>query len=279
MQKDFDLSKITRFRVGGVCDYFFEPNSVEELSEFLKNNDLSVTIIGATSNLLVRDGGIRGVVIKLGKGFSHYNAEQNIITTGASTSNIKLVKYCIANNIGGLEFLYNIPGTVGGALFMNAGAYDSDISQVLISADVMGIKGSIKTITVDDIGYEYRKSNLPQGYILLSAKFSLYEDNTVKSTVEEYIQKRKETQPTGLNCGSVFKNPPNKSVWKLIDDAGCRGLKIGGAYISEQHCNFIINDGTATARDIETLGEEIQKKVAEKMGVLLEWEIKVIGER
>lgn len=281
IQKNFDLSKITRFRVGGICDYFFKPDTKEELSEFLKNNELPITVIGAASNLLIRSGGIRGVVIKLGKGFSYQKIEdrgQKTIITGAGTPNIKLVNFCAKENLGGLEFLYNIPGTIGGALEMNAGAYGSWISNVLISAEVMDFKGNIHTLKLDDFGYEYRKHNLPEKYIFLSAKFKVYQDDNVKAKLEEYTKKRKETQPDGLTCGSTFKNPPDKSAWKLIDEAGCRGLRIGGAYMSDKHCNFLINDGTAIPEDIENLGKEVQKRVKEKTGVELEWEIKIIGD-
>ena len=282
MKKDFPLSKITRFRVGGTADYLFQPNSPQELAEFLRINTLPITVIGSASNILVRDGGIRGVVVKLGKGFSFCKLDGDKINVGGATSNRKLVNFCKDNNIGGFEFLYHIPSTIGGALYMNAGAYGGDISKVIISAELMDRAGGVHKMSASELGYIYRKcGNLPEGWIFLSAEFKWHRDSVenIEAKIAEYTERRGVQPIWEVTCGSTFKNPSKSiSAWKIIDESGCRGLRVGGAEMSQKHCNFIINDGTATAEDIEKLGEEVRRRVKEKTGVSLEWEIQILGD-
>ena len=277
------LAKYTWFGVGGPAEIFFEPADIEDLALMVKNKkNRPLTILGGGSNLLVRDGGVLGIVVKLTKPFSSITHENDTITVGAGVRNFELCKYAMEHNIGGLEFLNGIPGTVGGALKMNAGSFGSDTQSIFQSATIMDGMGNLNNIGLDDIHYGYRSSTIPNDWIFLKAVFKGYPSNaaTIKNKMAEMKEKREKSQPIGVKTGgSTFKNLSsiNMPAWKLIDKAGCRGMRVGGAVVSDKHCNFIINDNHATAADIELLGQKIVKQVLEICGVQLEWEIKIIG--
>ncbi len=278
------LSKTNWFNVGGEAQVLFRPSNIEQLVFFLKNRpqNINITILGVGSNLLVRDGGIKGVVIKLGREFTQMTANGNIIESGAAALCYNLAMFAAVHNLTGLEFLVGIPGSVGGASFMNAGAYGSDISSSLISADIIDENGNIQTLSNSDIGYIYRGQTLPENIIFIKSRFKLEQGNRkdIEEKMDNISKAREETQPIrSKTSGSTFKNPEGKKAWQLIDEAGCRGLKIGGAEVSTKHCNFFINSDNATATDIENLGEEVRKRVKEESGIELEWEIKIIGDK
>jgi len=283
-RENSDLSKINWFNVGGVAQIVFRPADAQDLSDFLQNKpeDVPVTVIGVGSNLLIRDGGIDGVVIRLGRGFTHMQADGEVITAGAACLSFNVAMFCAQHNIASLEFLCGIPGTIGGALAMNAGAYGSDVSSAIISAEAIDEKGQIHTLKPEDIGYIYRGNTLPDGMIFTSGKFQGVKgiEKDIEARINEITTAREQTQPIkSRTSGSTFKNPDGMKAWQLIDEAGCRGLKIGGAQVSEKHCNFFINTGNATAEDIEMLGEEVRKRVKETTGVTLHWEVQIIGKK
>ncbi|MDB2415163.1 UDP-N-acetylmuramate dehydrogenase [Rickettsiales bacterium] len=279
-----DLSKTNWFRVGGQADILFRPSDEKDLSHFLKNkpDDIPVTILGVGSNLLVRDGGIEGVVIKLGRGFAEISCANEEVHAGSSALSFNVSMVSADAGLSGLEFLSGIPGTIGGALAMNAGAYGSDVSSILLYANAVDEQGIIHKLSVDDIGYVYRGNTLPDGMIFTKAVFKGKKGSTeeIKQRIDKICEEREETQPIkSSTSGSTFKNPDGYKAWKLIDEAGCRGLKIGGAQVSEKHCNFLINTGDASAADIENLVEEVRKKVKENSGIELRLEIKIIGKK
>jgi len=283
-RENVNLAKINWFNVGGNAQVVFRPQDVEDLSFFLKNksDDIKVTVLGVGSNLLVRDGGIDGVVIRLGRGFTELKCEGTKLTAGAGALSFNAAMYAASGDIAGLEFLCGIPGTIGGALFMNAGAYGSDVSSVLESAEIIDEAGNINTVTPSDIGYIYRGNTLPDGVIFTKGVFKGQHGKRVdiENRINDITNARADTQPIkSRTSGSTFKNPDGKKAWQLIDEAGCRGMKIGGAQVSEKHCNFFINTGNATAEDIEKLGEEVRKRVKETSGVELQWEVKIIGNK
>jgi UDP-N-acetylmuramate dehydrogenase len=283
-RQNFMLANVTWFNVGGPADILFKPLDLEDLQYFLKNKpaDIPYIVLGVGSNLLARDGGIRGVVIRLGKGFtdvSHYEEE---LVVGAGALDISVSKYCTQNALEGLEFLSGIPGVIGAALAMNAGAYGREISDCLIKLEALDKNGNLVVLKRDECGFKYRGNNLSDDLIFIKAylKVKLGNKQEIEARVNKIQQQREETQPIRSKTGgSTFKNPIAKKAWELIDQAGCRGLKNGGAMISEKHCNFLINTGDATASEIEDLGEITRKKVFETSGVKLEWEIKIVGER
>ena len=281
--QDICLAKHTWFGVGGNAEIMFIPEDADDLAHFLRNKprNIPVCIIGGGSNLLIRDGGIPGVVIKLDNPhFKTVNIEQNSITCGAGFRNIDLKKYLIKNEIGGLEFLCSIPGVIGGSVKTNAGCFGKEIKDVMQSAQIINGNGQIKTVTAQDLGLSYRSSLFPDDWIILSITFK-----TEKSTKEEISrileeQKlyRQARQPYNQKtAGSTFKNPQGLKAWELIKKSGCADLQIGGAKVSEKHCNFLINTGNATAKDIETLGETIIQQVYQHTFITLEWEIKRMG--
>lgn len=281
---DASLAKTNWFNVGGPAEILYRPADSDDLIHFLKAKptNVPITILGVGSNLLVRDGGIKGVVIKLGRNFATIRHHQQTITAGAGALSFNTASYAASKNIGGLEFLCGIPGTIGGALAMNAGAYQSDIASVLIEAVAISEDGSKHHLTPVDIGYVYRGHTLPEKMIFVEGTFqgSFDEHHTILKKMDEITQKRQETQPIkSRTSGSTFKNPDGKKAWQLIDEAGCRGLTIGGAQVSTKHCNFFINTGNATAHDIETLGEEVRRRVKQTSGIDLHWEIQIIGEK
>ncbi|MCH2038656.1 MAG: UDP-N-acetylmuramate dehydrogenase [Rickettsiales bacterium] len=279
-----DLSKINWFNVGGKADAVFRPHDVRDLAFFLKHKPehVPVTILGVGSNLLVRDGGIQGVVIRLGRNFAKIKRSGSHIIAGAGALDFNVATFCQQNALTGLEFLVGIPGTIGGAVAMNAGAYASETAGVLERVEAVDEMGEIVTLQPRDIGFVYRGNTLPESMIFTEAVFKVSEGDAelVQARMDEITNARAETQPVrSKTSGSTFKNPQGMRAWKLIDDAGCRGLRIGDAQVSEKHCNFFINLGNATASDIEALGEEVRERVHQKTGVLLEWEVKIIGRK
>jgi UDP-N-acetylmuramate dehydrogenase len=271
------------FRVGGYAQLLYRPSDAYDLSNFMKNRDIDipVTILGVGSNVLIRDGGIEGVVIKLGRDFMHMAREDNAVIVGASALDFNVSQWAKSHSIGGLEFLSGIPGTIGGAIAMNAGAYGSEIKDCLEWVDAIDEHGDVHRLTPYDIGFIYRGHTLPGEWIFTQAKLRGYwQDPTIiDQRMTEIAEKRAQTQPVRTRTsGSTFANPPgHHRAWELIDQAGCRGLTIGDAQISTLHCNFMINLGNATAHDLELLGETVRQRVLEKSNILLEWEVKRIG--
>jgi len=280
---DVDLSKTNWFRVGGKAQILFLPKDAEDLMFFLatKSSDLPTTILGVGSNIIVRDGGVEGVVIKLGGDFTKINHKDNLVTIGGSCLCYNAALYCRLNGLAGLEFLAGIPGSVGGAINMNAGCYNGDIASALVSATAIDFDGKIIKLEHKDFGFKYRGSSLPKNLIFVEGVFKIEKSTpeAVGHKIAEFNRKRELTQPIRTKTGgSTFKNPDgNKKAWQLIDEASCRGMKLGGAQISEQHCNFMINVNNATAKDLIDLGNLVIDKVKEKSGITLEWEIKIIG--
>ena len=284
LRRNADLSKTNWFRVGGPAEFLFKPENTQDLSDFLAALPLEVpvTILGVGSNVIVRDGGIDGVVIRLGRGFTEITPADNQIEAGGGCLDIHVSAIARDNGLSGLEFLSGIPGTIGGAVRMNAGAYGSDVSQTLIEAEIVERNGTIRTLSNKELGFTYRHSALPEGAIVTKAVFQTQPGNRedIAKKMQEIAASREATQPIRTRTGgSTFKNPIGQKAWELIDKAGCRGLTLGGAQVSEMHCNFLINTGSATAADLENLGEEVRRRVHEKTGVMLEWEIKRMGKK
>ncbi|MCT4634735.1 MAG: UDP-N-acetylmuramate dehydrogenase [Rickettsiales bacterium] len=281
-RKAFELSNVTWFRVGGPADILFKPADIEDLIYFLqeKSPNIPYMVLGVGSNLLVRDGGIRGVVIRLGKEFTNITHEGNELVVGAGALDVNVSQYCLENNLEGLEFLSGVPGVIGGALAMNAGAYGQEIADHLIKLEALDSKGNLITLTKEECGFKYRSSSLENNLIFIRALLKVNPGNhaTIKGKIQNIQQQREESQPIRTKTsGSSFKNPSGHKAWQLIDQAGCRGLRIGDAMVSQKHCNFFINVGNATAKEIEELGETVRKRVFENSGVMLEWEIKIVG--
>ena len=282
IKENYNLSHLTWFKVGGPAQFFFKPEDISDLKGLLKqnNNRLPITVLGAGSNTIIRDGGIDGIVIKLGRNFTNIELQDDEIIVGASCLNLNLAKFCLNNLIEGFEFLVGIPGTIGGGVIMNAGAYGSEFKNVLSSIEVITTAGEVMSISLNEIDFSYRSANLLQDYIVTSATFKAQIGNLEKisALMDEINSKRASTQPIKeKTSGSTFANPSGYKAWELIDKAGLRGYRIGGAQISELHCNFMINDGSACAQDLEQLGEHVKAQVFEKCGVALEWEVKRIG--
>ena len=276
------LSAVTWFRVGGPAEVLFKPADVADLALFLKAKpaDVKVTVIGVGSNLLVRDGGIEGVVVRLGRGFTEISAAGTTIEAGAGALDLNVALSARDAAIGGLEFLSGIPGTVGGALRMNAGAYESDVSQVFLHADALDATGTLHRLDKAAMGFTYRHSGVAEDWIFVGGAFQGRGDDpkAIHARIQEIQAKREESQPVRARTGgSTFVNPTGHKAWKLIDEAGCRGLRKGDAMVSEKHCNFLINTGNASAADIESLGEEVRRRVRDRSGIELIWEIKRIG--
>jgi len=278
-----DLSKTNWFGVGGKAEILFIPEDRQDLKNFLKENGgkIPITIIGFGSNIIIRDGGIKGVVIKFGAGFNKLSFENNAIIAGCANLCANVAKFSAENNLGGLEFLVGIPGSIGGAIAMNAGAYEAEVKDVLVSTiGINKITGEEKIF--NHIDFSYRHNPLAKDYIFVEGGFkgTPQPKEIGLKKIASIQEKREQTQPIKSKTGgSTFKNPPEKKAWQLIDEAGLRGYKLGGAMVSEKHCNFLINTANATAKDIEDLGNLIQQKVYEKTGIKLEWEIKIIGEK
>jgi len=278
-----DVAKGTWFRVGGVAEILFKPNNTQDLCGFLSTcpKDVPITVLGLGSNLIIRDGGIKGVVIKLGKSFADISHDNNIVTVGAGASDVLVARYGAKQGLSGMEFLVGIPGNIGGALRMNAGAYGTEIADILIDCTVVNRDGLIQTFKRDEVDFSYRHNGLPDNVIFISARFKTTPQNPdiITAQLDEIKTQREETQPVkDRTGGSTFANPEGYKAWELIDSVGGREYKIGGASMSEKHCNFMLNDGTATAQNLEDLGEEMIRRVYEKHGIKLRWEIRRIGE-
>ena len=279
---DAALGPQTWFRAGGEAEVLFRPADVEDLATFMAGlpSDVPVTVLGVGSNILVRDGGVKGVVIRLLRGFTGISVEGQEIVAGAGALDLNVALTARDQALAGLEFLSGIPGTIGGALRMNAGAYEGDLAQVLVSAEAVDRAGKVHAVAADAMGFSYRHSDAPADWIFTAARLRATPGDqlAIARRIAEIDAARTDSQPRSRTGGSTFVNPPGQKAWQLIDQAGCRGLRIGEAQVSEKHCNFLINLGEATASDIEGLGEEVRRRVLEKTGVLLEWEIRRIGE-
>jgi UDP-N-acetylmuramate dehydrogenase len=277
------LAPLTWFRVGGRAQILFTPADEDDLAYFLAKlpDEIPVYVVGVGSNLIVRDGGMPGVVIRLSpRGFGETAADGDIVRAGTAALDKRVAETAAAANIGGLEFYFGIPGTIGGALRMNAGANGGETKDVLIEAAGIGRYGSKHSFGNADMKFVYRNSGVDPSIIFTSARFRgrISAPETIRARMDEVQNHRETAQPIREKTGgSTFKNPPGHSAWKLIDAAGCRGLRIGGAQVSEMHCNFLINTGSATGNDIETLGETVRARVKENSGIELQWEIKRIG--
>jgi UDP-N-acetylmuramate dehydrogenase len=276
------LAELTWFRVGGPAQLLFMPEDEADLSYFLRNlpAEIAVTVIGLGSNLIVRDGGVEGAVIRLGRGFNEIAIEGTRIRAGAAVPDVKIARSAHEAGIAGLSFLRGIPGGIGGALRMNGGAYGRETKDALVEARAVDREGRIHALNNADMHYAYRHCGAPDDYIFTQAVFAGIRGDpaAIAMEMEKITEAREATQPVKSRTGgSTFKNPPGHKAWQLIDSAGCRGLRIGNAQVSEMHCNFLINLGNATAADIERLGETVRQRVKDKSGVDLEWEIKRIG--
>ncbi len=284
IELDAPLSRLTWFRTGGNAEVLFTPEDEEDLCGFLRTlpKDVPVLPLGVGSNLLIRDGGIDGVVIRFGKKFAEISVDGDLLTAGAGATDISVAHAALDAELAGFEFLRGVPGTIGGALKMNAGAYGAEVEDIFQSARAVDRSGGVHTLTLEEMDFSYRHVGVPDDYIFISGTFEGTRDSKekIKKRMDDIAEAREESQPLRTRTGgSTFKNPDDLSAWKLIDGAGCRGLKVGGARVSEKHCNFLINEGEATASDIEELGEEVRRRVMNNSGVKLEWEIKRIGKR
>ena len=287
LSRNVNLSNYSWFNLGGEAELFFKPKDKNQLIEFLtevKKVNLKTTILGAGSNTLFRDSGVKGAVIKLGKNFSYTKLiNKNLIEVGAATLDRKVANFAKDNNLANLEFLSCIPGSIGGAIIMNSGCYENDISKVLSSIQVIDKKDlSIREIKNKDIKFIYRGTNLTEDLVIISAKLKgLTSDKSkIEKRQSNFIKRKKLSQPSQIKtCGSTFKNiDKDKKAWMLIKEAGCDSFKEGGATISQKHCNFFVNNGNAKSTDIENLINRVKKKVFVKTGVNLKLEIKIIGE-
>jgi UDP-N-acetylmuramate dehydrogenase len=284
IQFDAALGPSTWFRVGGAAEILLRPADAEDLSSFLQAMplDLPVTPIGAASNLIVRDGGVAGVVIRLSRGFGEVSVEADGVVAGGAALDSVVAEHAAAAGLGGLEFLSGIPGAVGGAVAMNAGAYGGDVASVLDWAEIVTRQGRFLRLAGSEIGFGYRNSGLPPESVVVRARFLARpgEAAVIAARMAEIRAGREATQPTRARTGgSTFRNPPDAKAWELIDAAGCRGLSRGAAQVSEKHCNFLLNTGGASSADLEGLGEEVRRRVHAQSGIVLDWEIKRIGHR
>lgn len=278
------LAPLVWFKSGGTAEWLFEPKDIEDLQQFLRNLDPSIPVwpLGLGSNLIIRDGGIRGVVVRLGKAFAGIQTDGLTLRCGAGAPGISAASTARDHGIAGMEFLRGIPGTIGGAVRMNAGAYGREVCDILESADVVLRNGDLVTIPLADMGYSYRHSDLPEGSIVVGATMvgQSGDPAIIGAEMKRIAEEREASQPLRTKTGgSTFKNPEGQKAWQLVDEAGCRGLQIGQTQVSEKHCNFLINLGGATSADIEALGEEVRKRVKAHSGVELQWEIQRVGKK
>ena len=280
---DAPLAPLVWFKSGGKAEWLFEPADAEDLEQFLGELDPHVPVmaLGLGSNLIVRDGGVRGVVVRLGKPFAKIDQlDETTIRCGGGASGILVSSTARDHGIAGLEFLRGIPGTVGGFVRMNGGAYGREVSDILVSARLVLRSGEVVEWPREKLGYTYRDSEVPQGAVVVEATFSGEpgEPDAIGAEMDAIARAREESQPLRSRTGgSTFKNPPGHKAWALIDAAGCRGLTMGDAQVSEKHCNFLLNLGSATSAEIEALGEEVRRRVEEKSHIVLEWEIQRVG--
>ncbi len=278
------LAPLVWFKSGGHAEYLFEPKDIADLQAFLRELDPAVPVmaLGLGSNLIVRDGGVRGVVVRLGKAFAKVTCTDAVtLDSGAGASGILVSSTARDKGIAGLEFLRSIPGTVGGFVRMNGGAYGGEVKDILRDCDVVMRDGTLATLSVDELHYSYRHSELPDGAIVVAARFvgRPGESDAIQAEMDRISASREASQPLRSKTGgSTFKNPDGHKAWQLVDAAGCRGLQIGGAQVSEKHTNFLINTNDATSADIEALGEEVRARVQAHSGVELTWEIQRVGE-
>ncbi len=279
------LAPLVWFKSGGNAEWLFEPKDVADLQAFLRGLDPAVPVmaLGLGSNLIVRDGGVPGVVVRLGKAFAKVSKSADLtLDCGAGASGILVSSTARDNGIAGLEFLRSIPGTVGGFVRMNGGAYGGEVKDILVDCDVVLRDGTLLTLPVEELHYTYRHSQLPEGAIVVGARFrgrpGKAED--IQAEMDRISASREASQPLRSKTGgSTFKNPDGAKAWELVDKAGCRGLTLGGAQVSEKHCNFLLNLGEASSADIENLGEEVRRRVKENSGIELEWEIQRVGSK
>lgn len=291
---DRSLADLTWLRVGGPADWLFQPADVDDLAAFLSAlpRDVDVFPMGVGSNLIVRDGGLRAVVIRMGRGFNHILVDGNRVTAGVAALDAHVARKAAEQGVD-LTFLRTIPGAIGGAVRMNAGCYGHYIADVFVKARAVTREGEIVTLSADDLAFQYRQTDLPDGWVIVEATFEapLGDPEALADRMQMQLQKRDETQPTkDRTAGSTFRNPAGFSstglsddthdlkAWKVIDNAGMRGATVGGAQMSPKHSNFMVNTGDATAHDLETLGEEVRKKVFQDSGIELQWEIMRVGE-
>jgi UDP-N-acetylmuramate dehydrogenase len=279
-----DLGRMTWFRTGGPAEVLFTPADVNDLQVFLQGrpNDVPFTVIGLGSNLLVRDGGLPGVVVRLGRAFAVIETDGLVVRCGAGAVDANVALAARDAGIAGLEFLTGIPGTIGGTLRMNGGAYGREIKDVFVSATALNRRGEVRKLNATEIGFSYRHTELADDWIFTGAELEGIEGDpeTIAARIREIRAEREDSQPTQARTGgSTFANPPGKKAWELVDAAGCRGLTIDGAQVSPKHTNFLINTGTATAYALEALGEEVRRRVKEQSGISLHWEIRRIGLR
>lgn len=279
------LAPLVWFKSGGAAEWLFEPKDLADLQTFLRELDPATPVmaLGLGSNLIVRDGGVPGVVVRLGKAFAKVSKCADLtLDCGAGASGILVSSTARDNGIAGLEFLRSIPGTVGGFVRMNGGAYGGEVKDVLVDCQVVLRDGSLVTLAAADLHYTYRHSELPEGAIVVGARFRGQpgEPAAIQAEMDRISASREASQPLRSKTGgSTFKNPEGHKAWQLVDAAGCRGLTLGGAQVSEKHTNFLLNTGNATSTEIEALGEEVRRRVREKSGVELEWEIQRVGKK
>ena len=285
LTRDAPLAPLVWFKSGGTAQWLFEPKDVDDLQQFLRDLDPSIPVmpLGLGSNLIVRDGGVAGVVVRLGKAFASVTKTADLtLNCGGGASGILVSSTARDHGIAGLEFLRSIPGTVGGFVRMNGGAYGGEVKDVLVDCDVVLRDGSLLTLLVADLHYTYRHSELPAGAIVVAARFKgrAGKSADIQAEMDRISASREASQPLRSKTGgSTFKNPEGHKAWQLVDQAGCRGLTIGGAQVSEKHCNFLLNLGAATSAEIEALGEEVRRRVKAQSGIELEWEIQRVGKR
>jgi UDP-N-acetylmuramate dehydrogenase len=276
------LKDLVWFRAGGPAEWLFRPADIDDLATFLaaRPDDLRLAVIGVGSNLLVRDGGIPGAVVRLSASFGKVETSGTRVRAGAAALDGAVARAAADAGIAGLEFLRGVPGTIGGALKMNAGCYGREIKDIFVEATALDGRGNKVKLTPADMAFVYRKTQVRDELIFIEAVFEGTVDDParIRARMDELSASREASQPIKSRTGgSTFKNPPGHKAWQLVDDAGCRGLTHGGAQVSELHTNFLINTGDATAADLEALGEEVRRRVKEKSGVMLEWEIKRVG--
>ncbi|HET9147184.1 MAG TPA: UDP-N-acetylmuramate dehydrogenase [Acetobacteraceae bacterium] len=282
IQHDAPLAPFTWFRVGGPGEMLVRPADAADLSHFLAGlaPEIPVTVIGAASNLIIRDGGIPGIVVKLARGFSGIAVEEGGIVAGAAALDATIAERAAAAGLAGLEFLSGIPGSLGGAVAMNAGAYGAEMAEVLDWAELVLRSGEIVRLAAHELGLSYRHANIPPGAVVVRARLRARPGETqlIAARMHEIKASREATQPVRARTGgSTFRNPEGYKAWTLIDQAGCRGMVLGGAQVSEKHCNFLINTGSATAAELESLGDAVRRRVRAQSGIDLQWEIRRIG--
>jgi UDP-N-acetylmuramate dehydrogenase len=283
LEADAPLAPLVWFKAGGAAEWLFEPRDIEDLQDFISGLDPATPVmaLGLGSNMIIRDGGVPGVTVRLGKAFAKVERlDATTLRCGGGASGILVSSKARDQGIGGIEFLRSIPGTVGGFVRMNGGAYGREVKDILVECEVILRSGQRKILGADSLDYSYRHSELPEQAIVVSATFRgrSGDPTAIQAEMDRIAQSREASQPLRSRTGgSTFKNPPGTKAWQLIDAAGCRGLTIGDAQVSEKHCNFLLNLGNAEAAQIEALGEEVRRRVREQSGVELEWEIQRVG--